>query len=76
MLPLFDVLTAWITNVGWTDHWPGVELEILDREHRRGETLSDEQRLELHELWQSLQPDDSPTGDEGSRPPKRKEAQE
>ena len=56
VLPLFDILTAWITNVGHTDHWPGVELEISDREHRRGETLTDEQRLELHELWQGLQP--------------------
>lgn len=32
------------------------EREIRDREQRRGEVLSDGQRLELHELWRSLQP--------------------
>ena len=57
-LPLFTILTAWIRTVGHTDVWPSVEREIEDRQTRRGDTLTDEERLELHELWQSLQPDD------------------
>lgn len=55
-LPLMDILTAWIRNVGHTDHWAGVERELNDREHRRGETLTTDQRHELHQLWQTLQP--------------------
>ena len=55
-LPLVKILDAWIRNVGRTDVWSGVEFEIDDRERRRNEKITNEQRLELHELWQSLQP--------------------
>lgn len=55
--PLAERLANLIRNTGRHDTEAGVRSEIADEERRSGETLTDEQRRELLELWQSLQPD-------------------
>lgn len=54
-LPLYDVIAAWITNVGVHDTEDGVRSEIADRERRRGSKLTIEQTDKLVDLWRSLQ---------------------
>ena len=56
-LPLFDVLAMWVENVGRSDTLPGLRAEIADRERSRGETLTDDERVRLEDLWRLLQSD-------------------
>lgn len=53
--PLAERLANLIRNTGRHDTKAGIRREIADEERRTGESLTDEQRLELHELWRSLQ---------------------